>query len=358
MTIKLYKYKDLYMKIQVPEYYINFKCIADKCKDNCCIGWEIDVDDATLEKYESLEGASGDAIRATLNGGEVTTFKLSKNERCANLDYHGLCKIISALGEDYLCQICRDHPRYFNETTEGIEGGIGLACEAAAQLILTAKNPHKTVSVEYPEITPRYLCEEDLALRVREIVLSYIVESDMCKEKTLVAVNRLLRVSDLLDATVLGNAFSKKKQEITLEDVLRLEWAQKCSSDVMAELCAAFRDLEALTEDFPQKLDSAEKMILAPDFYDFLDTDGRKFFVNLLCYFLRRYFLSEEAAYLQNMGFAIGSALLICASVYVSGEYGIESFISESKNFSKNVEYSEENVDLAIENMGKLLRFF
>ena len=28
-----------------PEYYDRFRCIAGACKDSCCIGWEIDVDE-------------------------------------------------------------------------------------------------------------------------------------------------------------------------------------------------------------------------------------------------------------------------------------------------------------------------
>lgn len=42
------------MRIKVPEYYVSFKCIADKCKDSCCVGWEIDVDEVTREKYKAL----------------------------------------------------------------------------------------------------------------------------------------------------------------------------------------------------------------------------------------------------------------------------------------------------------------
>ena len=48
------------MKTIVPNYYKNFRCIADKCRHSCCVGWEIDVDDATMEKYKLIEGDMGD----------------------------------------------------------------------------------------------------------------------------------------------------------------------------------------------------------------------------------------------------------------------------------------------------------
>ncbi len=346
------------MKIQVPSYYDKFKCIADKCVDNCCIGWEIDVDEATLEKYEDLRGEEGNSIRSTLNNGNPTTFKLLENERCANLDCQGLCKIISCLGEGYLCQICRDHPRYFNETPNGMEGGIGLACEEAARLILTVNNPFETVSVDYPEVTPRYVCEEKLSFKVREYVFKYVVEMDMCGENIEVAVNRLMEIANALDNAVLSNSFSKRKTDITLADLQNPDFNKKCSSEVISVMCRAFQDVEALTVDFPEKLNSATNAISEDRFYRFVNGDGKRYFSNLLFYFIHRYFLSDEAAYLQNMGFAIASSLLICAIVYESGDYSEKKFILESKNFSKNVEYSEENVDGAIENMGKILCFY
>ena len=37
-----------------PNYYDKFKCIADKCRHSCCIGWEIDIDDDTMELYNSI----------------------------------------------------------------------------------------------------------------------------------------------------------------------------------------------------------------------------------------------------------------------------------------------------------------
>ena len=43
------------MKISVPEYFTKFKCRADKCLDNCCVGWEIDIDQDTLQKYKNLD---------------------------------------------------------------------------------------------------------------------------------------------------------------------------------------------------------------------------------------------------------------------------------------------------------------
>ena len=54
------------MKLTAPKYYHNFKCIADKCSHSCCIGWEIDVDEVTIEKYTSLSGDYADISRVVI----------------------------------------------------------------------------------------------------------------------------------------------------------------------------------------------------------------------------------------------------------------------------------------------------
>lgn len=43
------------MEIRVPHYYRKFKCTADKCPDTCCAGWQIVIDEETLEKYHKFE---------------------------------------------------------------------------------------------------------------------------------------------------------------------------------------------------------------------------------------------------------------------------------------------------------------
>ena len=49
-----------------PSYYHKFHCIADKCKNSCCIGWEIDIDEETLEIYNYIDGEMGERIRKNM----------------------------------------------------------------------------------------------------------------------------------------------------------------------------------------------------------------------------------------------------------------------------------------------------
>ena len=71
-----------------PSFYEKFKCIGSKCTDNCCIGWEIDVDEAALEKYKGVKDAFGERLMSELTQSDdgSTCFNLCENDRCPFLN--------------------------------------------------------------------------------------------------------------------------------------------------------------------------------------------------------------------------------------------------------------------------------
>ena len=141
------------MKLYAPTYYKKFKCIADRCEHSCCIGWEIDIDENTLEKYKQLKGGYGEAIKNSISLEDTPHFRLGEGERCPHLDECGLCKIILSMGEDYLSDICREHPRFYNFTNVA-EVGIGMSCPEAARLILSSPDYRETEVVgEVEDVT-------------------------------------------------------------------------------------------------------------------------------------------------------------------------------------------------------------
>ena len=122
--------------LYAPRYYVAFQCKADRCSHSCCVGWEIDIDEEALALYRSLPGAIGKEIREAIDETDAPHFRLGADERCPLLDGRGLCRIISTVGEGYLCDICREHPRFYNTVGGRLEGGLGASCEEAARLIL------------------------------------------------------------------------------------------------------------------------------------------------------------------------------------------------------------------------------
>lgn len=125
------------MKLYAPQYYKRFQCIADQCEHSCCIGWEIDIDDDTLKAYQAMRDGYGAVIAKSISMEDTPHFKLCEGDRCPHLDERGLCRIILNLGEDALCDICREHPRFYN-FTKVAEVGVGISCPEAARLVLSS----------------------------------------------------------------------------------------------------------------------------------------------------------------------------------------------------------------------------
>ncbi len=164
------------MPVYVPTYYGDFRCKAGKCTHSCCIGWEIDVDEETFHKYKALDAPGGDKILKHI-GGEAGNrcFLMGQDGRCPFLTRDNLCELILTLGEDALCQICADHPRFRNFFESRVEMGLGLSCEAACALILSQRE------------RPRLLCldeegpleeEETLFCALREEIFDLIFETE------------------------------------------------------------------------------------------------------------------------------------------------------------------------------------
>ena len=134
------------MKLIVPDYYPEFRCIAGACRHSCCIGWEIDIDEETCARYRNESGSLGARLRENMDCSDTTaSFRLDDRERCPFLTQEGLCDIILHLGENALCQICRDHPRFRADFSDRTEMGLGLCCEEAARMLLTHESPVKLI---------------------------------------------------------------------------------------------------------------------------------------------------------------------------------------------------------------------
>ena len=167
------------MKLIAPDYYPAFRCIAGACRHTCCEGWEINIDDEALHRYQTMPGEFGEMLRGNISLSPAPHFKLLPGERCPLLREDRLCTLIAEKGEENLCQICRDHPRFRNYWSDRIEIGLGMACEEAARLILTCDHPLFLITAgEDPEETPREPDQAELSLRgYRDWLLAGIKEN-------------------------------------------------------------------------------------------------------------------------------------------------------------------------------------
>ena len=126
----------------VPDFYGRFCCKAGECRHSCCRGWEIDIDAATAARYRDWLGELGERLCASMVQEQgVWHFMLTETGDCPFLRPDGLCQLIRTAGEDILCTICREHPRFYKQVN-GVEiAGVGLACEKSVELLLEVKAP-------------------------------------------------------------------------------------------------------------------------------------------------------------------------------------------------------------------------
>ena len=98
-------------------YNKDFSCIADNCKHNCCIGWQIDIDKKSFSSYQALKETDA---RFNENNFLGQTFKLNELSRCPFLDGDNLCHIIKNYGEKALCRLdCGEDRQYLTTRLGG-----------------------------------------------------------------------------------------------------------------------------------------------------------------------------------------------------------------------------------------------
>lgn len=295
------------MITRVPEYYKFFHCIADKCTHNCCVGWEIDIDEDTYKKYIELDGNLGERIRKSIDDQDTPHFILDKNDRCPFLNANGLCDIISDRGEELLCDICRMHPRFINEYTNFCEMGIGLSCEEAARIVLGSKARFNLVPLDGDAAI-----DEDEAWFFLQRGHIFAVLSD---------------------------------QSISFFDrlaVLCCEYEIDIRDFELTRLRDIYLSLERLDESWGELLgDLNNKICIDDSLFGGFEME----FQQLCCYFIFRH--SYEALFDGDMSskvrFAVAGTVLVAALLNLCDNKSFEVLCDISRMFSTEVEYSTEN---------------
>lgn len=125
------------MRFLKPHYYDRFQCAADQCPDTCCAGWQIAIDDDSLEKYGEIQGAFGSRLRNSIDWQEDIFYQY--DGKCGFLNENKFCDIYQELGEDALCETCRMYPRHVEEYEGLRELSLSLSCPVSAEMILGCK---------------------------------------------------------------------------------------------------------------------------------------------------------------------------------------------------------------------------
>lgn len=325
------------MKLRIPEYCHSFHCIADKCRDSCCIGWEIDIDNKTAAYYESVGGQFGRRLKENIVAGTTPCFRLDEKERCPFLNESNLCDIFINLGEDMLCDICTEHPRYY-EWFDGVkEGGIGLCCEEAARVILAndfSVSEEETAYESADEYDPElyeYLYNErkkiishlsDRAIPLKSRIADVLLYAEPLQERL-----------DNYDFSDCGIVSKGKMIEYDIEAVLRF----MLTLEVIDKSWVPY--IESCIE---RRTDAQGLFASAPETELYLE--------RIAVYFIWRYFMKGvfdgeilSRVKLMAVSCAVLEYLYSCETA--AGEKPcFEAYADIAKRYSKEIEYCEENL--------------
>lgn len=316
------------MIYRYPSYCDKFRCIADKCTDNCCIGWEIDIDADTLAYYQSVSGDFGNRLSENISDG---CFRLAENDRCPFLNEHNLCDIFTALGEEHLCQICTDHPRFYEWFGSIKEGGTGLCCEESARLILsedlslTEKEVPDEDSDEYDEELFNFL------LSARSVIIGHL-QNDSLPD----AVCAMLDFGEELQFRIDNGDYILPEYKLS----------SKAEKPDIRKILNFFTTLEPIDEKWQPYIKKCAEMLVKSDFSQY-----EPYLRRLAVYFVFRYFMKGifDGEILSRLKLAAVSVWMINylwhCEMYDNGALTFDDMAQTAKNYSKEVEYSEENLD-------------
>lgn len=336
------------MKLTKPYFYDNFICIASRCTDNCCIGWEIDIDERSLERYKNAKGDFSKRLCAAIHKGDdgVHTFAFGEGERCALLREDGLCELILNMGEDSLCDICALHPRFFGWYNELKEAGLGLCCEEVCRLLFSDSAPLRFISEEIDEEAEETCSEPllQLLLAAREELFGLLQNRDFSlRDRLYSAAVYTGRLQEALD-----NGGALPKAEIVT--------AADHSGNSVKTLLSLYFDMESISGEWDARLAalterSDEIMNALPSFCEQFSSDMWRY-EHIAVYFCYRYFLNgvfegEVVSRIGLMNAAVLSVLMMdCLTWLEKGTLTEWDRVLNMKLYSKQVEYSEDNLAL------------
>ena len=278
------------------EIYNEFRCKADKCKHSCCKGWEIDIDEDTLEYYKDLDTELGNEILQNIQEEEDTHFKLTDDDRCPFLKDNGLCKLIEELGEDSLCDICRLHPRFFEDINDYSLAGVGLSCEKVTELIFEKK------SLDF------IICDSQKKIDIYELLklLDFNISHD--------SLDLSKMIPDYLEEGKIEKVLDIFSNTVPIDD----KWKN--------EVLLIKSDYKKLLEGFDSK-----------------DIDIKKYEIPYQYIFFRQLELIEQYGTKKIIDYAIYSIIFIILYARL-----FHDDIEAVRRWSEQIEYNEDNINTLI----------
>ena len=366
------------MKIRVPEYFKDFKCIASKCEDTCCAGWGIVIDDVTYDRYKNVQGKFGERLRSEIVHEAGENIFVLKGNNCPFLNKEKTCDIYINIGEENLCYTCQQYPRYTEEFGSLREIGISLSCPEAARIML---NNDKKVTFElseneevvssYNDINAQLFIE---LLQSRNIVMDMLQDRDIdLRKRVALALLFVDEIQEKIDESEIKEIKSVREKyldkgflEELINELEEYRDNEGIKYDNIQEYFNVFRDLKHITPNDPLGLNDALRYFWQADedeelyilkhkqFVEYYEDKIYKF-ENILVYFVFRYFMKAVFDYdaLAKIKTAIISYMMIRELAVVryieNNEFTDEDMVDIAHTYSKDIEHLEENIEALAE---------
>lgn len=374
------------MILRYPKYYENFSCIADRCEDTCCAGWEIDIDDKSYEYYMGIPGEFGEQIRKQIKEYqcededvyETHGFILKEEKRCPFLNERNLCEIILTLGEEAICDVCTNTPRNFLEYGNAREISISPSCAEAGRLIFGSNEKVTFIEKEAAENLEFEESQEDLMIagvvrsaRDRAIIILQNRKRNIY-ERICAFLNFSYEVQQCLNTNsfdeVLQLSESKpdgwsKFYDFSAQDSFHISPKERYR--YLKKRMESFGGMESINQEWQQYIEDMQNHFIMNkdgeniylntfrDFTKYLNENGREYeYEQLLVYYA---FLSlsrsvDDLNFWGKAQFAAASFLMIrdmdVERFYQKkGEFAVEDRVDIARIYAKEVEHSEENLE-------------
>lgn len=211
-------------------YLKDFKCTCGDCPDSCCIGWDVDIDQETYERYMALKEPHLVKRYQKLikpypyyfdTAVDFARVKLPHSKRCPFLTEKGLCMTQSELGETYLSNVCATFPRISNQINDVIETTLTLSCPVAAHLVLLTDTP---LVLEETKSPSRQIINLSISTTERRLKQHPVKYFDLIREASLDIIQREgFDFSEKLFALgIFFEAISECQETGTLENIPKL----------------------------------------------------------------------------------------------------------------------------------------
>ena len=359
------------MRYRKPQYYQNFQCIAGRCPDTCCAGWQIVIDEQSLERYSNVKSDFGTRLVNSIDWYQGTFEQY--NRRCSFLNEENLCDIYQELGPEALCQTCRQYPRHVEEFEDLREYSLSLSCPEAARIMLSAKEKTEFEETEdLIEENEEDYQDFDLLLfdrleEARKLIFTVIQDRSWTLTKRMAVLLRFsFKIQEALDR---GELFELELEEC-LEDILRRKEkeSQKTRFRNMKAMANDLKKLEVLRENWGKELENLQAQLydrgeetyskIRGNFWEVLEKSGTKqkwdiWGEQILVFFVYTYFCGavyDDRIYTKAV-LSVFSLLwireILLERWYIRGEDPkLETACRAAWEYAREIEHSDENLDL------------